>query len=109
MHSLHFVGFALRLFFFFFKIFYLQGCGTGLSMYMAQSAWPSANLLGVDMSTYKLAISAAKLEKKPKSVRSKVTIVNSKVSLACSGLGWATLAWLRLRTKCLCVTLLARH
>ncbi|CAN0518653.1 unnamed protein product, partial [Laminaria digitata] len=43
-------------------------------MYMAQSAWPQANLLGVDMSTFKLAISAAKLEKKPESVRSKVTI-----------------------------------
>lgn len=49
-----------------------QGCGTGLSMYMVQAAWPSAQLLGVDMSTYKLAISQAKLEKKPASVRSKV-------------------------------------
>lgn len=51
-----------------------MGCGTGLSMYMAQSAWPGANLLGVDMSTFKLAISAAKLEKKPESVRSKVSL-----------------------------------
>ncbi|CAN0426037.1 unnamed protein product, partial [Ectocarpus sp. 8 AP-2014] len=40
------------------------GCGTGLSMYMVQTAWPQADLLGVDMSTYKLAISQAKLEKK---------------------------------------------
>lgn len=58
-----------------------QGCGTGLSMYMVQSAWPSANLLGVDMSTFKLAISKAKLEKKADSVQSKVrhnsTSVNS--------------------------------
>lgn len=49
-----------------------QGCGTGLSMYMVQSAWPNADLLGVDMSTFKLAISLAKLEKKPASVKSKV-------------------------------------
>lgn len=41
-------------------------------MYMVQTAWPSAKLLGVDMSTYKLAISALKLAKKSESVRSKV-------------------------------------
>lgn len=41
-------------------------------MYMVQSAWPNANLLGVDMSTFKLAISAAKLDKKADSIRSKV-------------------------------------
>ncbi|CAM9806293.1 unnamed protein product [Ectocarpus sp. 13 AM-2016] len=50
------------------------GCGTGLSMYMVQTAWPQADLLGVDMSTYKLAISQAKLEKKPESMQSKVTL-----------------------------------
>ncbi|CAN0134861.1 unnamed protein product, partial [Ectocarpus fasciculatus] len=50
------------------------GCGTGLSMYMVQTAWPQANLVGVDMSTYKLAISQAKLEKKPESMQSKVTL-----------------------------------
>lgn len=50
----------------------LQGCGTGLSMYMVQTAWPQANLVGVDMSTYKLAISQAKLEKKPAHMQSKV-------------------------------------
>lgn len=42
-------------------------------MYMVQTAWPQADLVGVDMSTYKLAISQAKLEKKPKSMQSKVT------------------------------------
>lgn len=75
-------------------------------MYMAQSAWPSANLLGVDMSTYKLAISAAKLEKKPESVRSKVTIVNSSSvpGMFWSGLDNLGLAF-RLRTKWSCVTL----
>lgn len=41
-------------------------------MYMVQTAWPQANLLGVDMSTYKLAISQAKLEKKPAQMQSKV-------------------------------------
>lgn len=41
-------------------------------MYMVQTAWPQANLLGVDMSTYKLAISQAKLEKKPEQMQSKV-------------------------------------
>lgn len=51
-----------------------MGCGTGLSMYMVQTAWPSAKLLGVDMSTYKLAISALKLAKKSESVRSKVSL-----------------------------------
>ncbi|CAM9897005.1 unnamed protein product [Ascophyllum nodosum] len=51
-----------------------MGCGTGLSMYMIQSAWPHADLLGVDLSTFKLAISLTKLEKKPTSVRSKVTL-----------------------------------
>ncbi|CAB1096673.1 unnamed protein product [Ectocarpus sp. CCAP 1310/34] len=50
------------------------GCGTGLSMYMVQTAWPQADLVGVDMSTYKLAISQAKLEKKPESMQSKVTL-----------------------------------
>ncbi|CAM9753765.1 unnamed protein product [Scytosiphon promiscuus] len=50
------------------------GCGTGLSMYMVQTAWPQANLVGVDMSTYKLAISQAKLEKKPQSMQSKVVL-----------------------------------
>ncbi|CAM9886867.1 unnamed protein product [Heterosigma akashiwo] len=37
-----------------------QGCGTGLSMYMCQQQWPEADFLGVDMSTYKLAISEQK-------------------------------------------------
>ena len=41
-------------------------------MYMVQTAWPQANLVGVDMSTYKLAISQAKLEKKPEHMQSKV-------------------------------------
>lgn len=42
-------------------------------MYMVQTAWPNANLLGVDMSTYKLAISQAKLEKKSEAMQSKVS------------------------------------
>lgn len=42
-------------------------------MYMVQSAWPNAQMLGVDMSTFKLAISQAKLDKKPTGVRSKVS------------------------------------
>ncbi|CAN0490055.1 unnamed protein product, partial [Discosporangium mesarthrocarpum] len=41
-------------------------------MYMAQAAWPLANVLGVDLSTFKLAISQIKLDKKSADVRSKV-------------------------------------
>lgn len=44
-------------------------------MYMVQTAWPQADLVGVDMSTYKLAISQAKLEKKSEAMKSKVIIV----------------------------------
>lgn len=47
-------------------------------MYMVQTAWPQANLVGVDMSTYKLAISQAKLDKKPEQMRSKVWIMDTK-------------------------------
>ena len=37
------------------------GCGTGLSMYMLSDRWPSiTDVTGVDMSTYKLAISEEK-------------------------------------------------
>lgn len=57
-----------------------QGCGTGLSMYMVQSAWPSANLLGVDMSTFKLAISKSKLDKKADSIQSKVRYGGTSVN-----------------------------
>lgn len=42
-------------------------------MYMVQTAWPQADLVGVDMSTYKLAISQAKLEKKSEAMKSKVS------------------------------------
>lgn len=50
-------------------------------MYMVQSAWPNADLLGVDMSTFKLAISQTKLEKKPVSVKSKVGMWSFSVPL----------------------------
>lgn len=43
------------------------GCGTGLSMYMLDSMWPSLeHVTGVDLSTYKLAIAE---EKKTEMVR----------------------------------------
>lgn len=37
------------------------GCGTGLSMYMLDSKWPTIDkITGVDLSTYKLAIAVNK-------------------------------------------------
>lgn len=51
-----------------------------MSMYMVQTAWPNADLLGVDMSTFKLAISQAKLEKKADSVQSKVRYDSTSVN-----------------------------
>ncbi|CAM9433445.1 unnamed protein product [Chrysoparadoxa australica] len=50
------------------------GCGTGLSMYMIQNKWKYADLLGIDLSTYKLAISGLKLLRKPDDVQKKVTL-----------------------------------
>jgi trans-aconitate methyltransferase len=51
-------------------------CGTGLSMFMIQSTWPQAQLLGVDLSTYKLAIASAKLSTKPAAVAERVKLVH---------------------------------
>ena len=40
------------------------GCGTGLSMYMLDAKWPSIEkVTGIDLSTYKLAISERKKSK----------------------------------------------
>jgi len=51
-----------------------MGCGTGLSMYMCQQQWPEAEYLGVDMSTYKLAISERKRRELPENLSDKVTL-----------------------------------
>lgn len=46
------------------------GCGTGLSMYMLDSKWPSLEAVtGIDLSTYKLAVCE---EKKSEMVRESV-------------------------------------
>eukprot|EP00612_Vaucheria_litorea_P002044 CAMPEP_0171458132 /NCGR_PEP_ID=MMETSP0945-20130129/3935_1 /TAXON_ID=109269 /ORGANISM="Vaucheria litorea, Strain CCMP2940" /LENGTH=336 /DNA_ID=CAMNT_0011983883 /DNA_START=191 /DNA_END=1201 /DNA_ORIENTATION=- len=54
------------------------GCGTGLSLFMVQSMWPEAQLTGIDLSTFKLAIAQNKLQSKPFHVREKVTLVHGK-------------------------------
>lgn len=51
------------------------GCGTGLSMYMLDSKWPSIEqVTGVDLSTYKLAVCEDKKSMMPTSKSSKYTI-----------------------------------
>jgi ubiquinone/menaquinone biosynthesis C-methylase UbiE len=45
-------------------------------MFMIQSTWPQAQLLGVDLSTYKLAIASAKLSTKPAAVAERVKLVH---------------------------------
>lgn len=51
------------------------GCGTGLSMYMLDSKWPTIEkITGVDLSTYKLAVCEEKKSIMPQSKREKYTI-----------------------------------
>jgi ubiquinone/menaquinone biosynthesis C-methylase UbiE len=45
-------------------------------MFMIQSTWPQAQLLGVDLSTYKLAIASAKLSTKSAAVAERVKLVH---------------------------------
>jgi len=51
------------------------GCGTGLSMYMLDSKWPSIEAVtGVDLSTYKLAVCEEKKKMMPASKANKYSI-----------------------------------
>lgn len=51
------------------------GCGTGLSMYMLDSKWPTIEkVTGVDLSTYKLAVCEEKKTMMPASKAAKYTI-----------------------------------
>lgn len=51
------------------------GCGTGLSMYMLDSKWPSIeSVTGVDLSTYKLAVCEQKKSSMPSSKAARYTI-----------------------------------
>lgn len=51
------------------------GCGTGLSMYMLDSKWPSIEqVTGVDLSTYKLAVCEEKKTMMPSQKSSKYSI-----------------------------------
>mmetsp|Transcript_108783 Transcript_108783/g.306554 ORF Transcript_108783/g.306554 Transcript_108783/m.306554 type:complete len:200 (+) Transcript_108783:3-602(+) len=51
------------------------GCGTGLSMYMLDSKWPSIEkITGVDLSTYKLAVCEEKKSMMPPSKSEKYTV-----------------------------------
>mmetsp|Transcript_16136 Transcript_16136/g.16267 ORF Transcript_16136/g.16267 Transcript_16136/m.16267 type:complete len:368 (-) Transcript_16136:307-1410(-) len=53
------------------------GCGTGLSMYMLDSKWPSIEAVtGVDLSTYKLAVCEQKKSMMPTSKAEKYTILH---------------------------------
>jgi len=54
------------------------GCGTGLSMYMLDSKWPSIEkVTGVDLSTYKLAIAQAKKAEMSESKSSKYDLYHA--------------------------------
>lgn len=51
------------------------GCGTGLSMYMLDSKWPTIEkVVGVDLSTYKLAVCEEKKTLMPESKASKYSL-----------------------------------
>jgi len=51
------------------------GCGTGLSMYMLDSKWPSIDqVTGVDLSTFKLAVCEEKKKMMPETKASKYNI-----------------------------------
>jgi len=53
------------------------GCGTGLSMYMLDSKWPSIeSVTGIDLSTYKLACCEAKKEIMPAAKASKYNLIH---------------------------------
>lgn len=53
------------------------GCGTGLSMYMIDSKWPSIeSVTGIDLSTYKLAISQDKKKEMTAEKAAKYTLLH---------------------------------
>lgn len=53
------------------------GCGTGLSMYMLDSKWPSIQkVTGVDLSTYKLAVCMDKKSMMPAAKGDKYNVVH---------------------------------
>ena len=53
------------------------GCGTGLSMYMLDSKWPSIEkVTGVDLSTYKLAVCMEKKTMMPAAKSDKYNVVH---------------------------------
>ena len=53
------------------------GCGTGLSMYMLDSKWPSIqHVTGVDLSTYKLAVCMEKKTMMPAAKSDKYNVVH---------------------------------
>jgi len=52
-----------------------MGCGTGLSMYMAQDRWPEAQFTGIDLSCYKLAISEDKRLSRGQELADKVKLI----------------------------------
>eukprot|EP00596_Hydrurales_sp_CCMP1899_P008961 CAMPEP_0119035988 /NCGR_PEP_ID=MMETSP1177-20130426/3312_1 /TAXON_ID=2985 /ORGANISM="Ochromonas sp, Strain CCMP1899" /LENGTH=371 /DNA_ID=CAMNT_0006995005 /DNA_START=135 /DNA_END=1250 /DNA_ORIENTATION=- len=54
------------------------GCGTGLSMYMLDSKWPSIEkVTGIDLSTYKLAVCLEKKSMMPSSKSSKYNLIHA--------------------------------
>jgi len=54
------------------------GCGTGLSMYMLDTKWPSIeSVTGIDLSTFKLAVSARKKEKMPPTKAQRYKLIHS--------------------------------
>lgn len=53
------------------------GCGTGLSMYMLDSKWPTIeSVTGIDLSTYKLACCEAKKDIMPPAKASKYNLIH---------------------------------
>jgi hypothetical protein len=53
------------------------GCGTGLSMYMLDSKWPSIeSVTGIDLSTFKLAVCADKKNLMPASKASRYNLIH---------------------------------
>jgi len=53
------------------------GCGTGLSMYMLDSKWPSIeSVTGIDLSTFKLAVCADKKSLMPASKAERYTLLH---------------------------------